>query len=109
MVTMDPSGSCRSSLAPVVNSLPSGSQSMEYPIGWLAGSRVSMTSAPAVQVNCHDLPVDPVAEPQPPLMPPRRLRNPQPAQHNLRFKHDAPLLCSLHERPPARSTAAGTR
>src|SRR6185312_5656676 len=56
-----------------------------------------------------DLPVDPVAEPQPPLMPPRRLRNPQPAQHNLRFKHDAPLLCSLHERPPARSTAAGTQ
>src|ERR1700745_753905 len=45
MVTIDPSGSCRSSLAPVVSSLPSGSQSMEYPIGWLAGSRVSMTSA----------------------------------------------------------------
>src|SRR2546430_2584923 len=32
-------------LVPVVSSLPSGSQSMEYPIGWLAGSRVSMTSA----------------------------------------------------------------
>ena len=45
MVTIDPSGSCRSSLAPVVSSLPSGSHPIEYPIGWLDGSRVSMTSA----------------------------------------------------------------
>ena len=70
---------------------------------------------PAVHVNGHDLPVDPVAEPQPPLMPPRRLRNPQATQQNPRFRHDAPLLpvraglrpavYPLHERPRARSTA----
>ena len=46
----------------------------------------------AVHVNRHDLPVDPVAEPQLPRMPPRRLRNPQATQQDLRFRHDAPLL-----------------
>src|ERR687888_1667014 len=44
-VTIDPSGSWRRSLSPVTSSLPSGSQSMEYPIGWLAGSLVNITSA----------------------------------------------------------------
>jgi hypothetical protein len=63
---IDPSGSWRRTLSPVVSSLPPGSQSMEYPIGWLAGSRVSMTSAlpsmstamtcRSIQLQNHSLP-----------------------------------------------------
>jgi len=53
-----------------------------------------------VHVDGHDLPVDPVAEPQPPVMPPRRLRNSQATQENLRFRHNA--LFSLR---PCRSPA----
>ena len=44
-MTIDPSGSRRRILSPVVSSLPSGSQSMEYPIDRLSGSVARMTSA----------------------------------------------------------------
>ena len=43
----------------------------------------------AVQADGHDLPVDPVAEPQPALVPPWRLGNSQTAQQNLRLGHGA--------------------
>ena len=52
---IDPSGSCRSSLAPVVSSLPSGSQSMEYPIGKLGGLNAPMGVISPVQAILQDV------------------------------------------------------
>src|SRR5271156_1959920 len=47
---------------------------------------------PAVQVDGHDLPVDPVAEPQPALVPPRRLGNAQTLHQDRRLGHGASSL-----------------
>src|SRR6202035_3065992 len=63
----------------------------------------------AVKAHGNDLPVDPVAEPQPALMPPRRLGNPQTTQQHLRFRHDTLLAspgraeCGPAPSPPTRT------
>src|SRR6266568_888242 len=63
-VTIDPSGSWRRSLSPVTSSLPSGSQSMEYPISlWPLAeatsrlpSRPTATTCRSIQLQNHSLP-----------------------------------------------------
>src|ERR1022692_3656798 len=63
-VTIDPSGSWRRSLFPVTSSLPSGSQSLEYPIGLspLADvtsglpSRLTATTCRSIQLQNHSRP-----------------------------------------------------
>ena len=55
----------------------------------------------AVKADGKDLPVDPVAEPQPALVPPRRLGNPQTTQQHRWLSHDS-LLAS-----PGRASAGG--
>src|SRR6266571_8825132 len=63
-VTIDPSGSWRRSLSPVTSSLPSGSQSMEYPISlWPLAeatsrlpSRPTATTCRSIQLQNHSRP-----------------------------------------------------
>ena len=63
----------------------------------------------AVHADGHDLPVDPVAEPQPALMPARRLGNPQATQQHLWLRHDSLLAsrgraaCRQAPSPPTRT------
>src|SRR6266487_720335 len=56
----------------------------------------------AVEADGHDLPVDPVTEPQPAVAPPWRFRNSQTTEQNLRLGHD---VSSLHPAAPSSGSA----
>src|SRR6266536_3391642 len=114
-MVIDPSGSWRRSLSPVTSSRPSGSQSIEYPFGWLSGSLVNITSGlpsrptattcRSILLQNHSRPLRHRGDsgiPRPlsrtfglGMTSPRFIR-PRRAQ--------ARLLHLLYERPPSRST-----
>ena len=80
--TREPSGSTRTSSAPVTSMRPSGSQLVAQPE---AVGAVSDDLAVAVQVDGDDLVRPPVGEPQATVVPPRRLGHGEPVEQDERL------------------------
>src|ERR1700759_5106180 len=96
--TSDPSGSWRRSLSPVTSRLAVGQPFDRVPHRMTVGIPRGHNLGFAVHADGHHLPFDPVAEPQPPLMPPRRLGDPEPTQQNLRLEHGRLLISQRRPR-----------